>query len=267
MCALLLTLVSSIPVAAQDSDVERDGNRVTVSVAVADGPPRPGPANPAASRDWPYTCKWYETPTPDQVGAVALRPTAGALYVLICDPRPGSGRAPINQFVFYDPADPVPGEPGVVTSFTLADFARASLQPQPLGIATSPDGEQITGVETWFWPAGSTDTQSVSASAGGLTVTVEARFVRTTFITGEPGAAVLRCTDFLEWTSGATDSPCSHTYLTEERGRVVQAETVWEFVWYDNAGQPTPAFYGTAVIVETDLLDVIDLESVITRGR
>lgn len=253
---------------AQDGEIVVEDTRAVVSV-VANAPIVRGSANNGGPPgDWPYTCQWHVPITiEDPASITTTTPTPGWLYVLICEPRPGSGRQPINQFEVYNPADPVPGEPGAVTSIAVREFAEDFAQPPPLGVGISPEFEQITGLETWFWPAGATDPIQAAASAGGLTVTVEARWRETTFDVGEPGADEVRCTEVIEWSRHRDETACAHTYLTEERGRTVVATSSWDFVWWDNAGQPVPAVYATVDLVEQLDVDVIDLEAVITNSR
>ena len=114
-------------------------------------------------------------------------------------------------------------------------------------------------------PGGSTATQSRQASAGALSVIVEARFRDMEFDLGEPEADRLVCRDFVEWAEGIDESPCSHTYLHESpaTGFELVATTNWEFHWQDvDAGGFTP--YADASPSVLAPVVVRDLEAVIS---
>ena len=265
---LIATAVSgSIPPASaqEESEIVVDGSRATVTV-VASAPISRGTGAPDARPYWPYVCQWDEPwANTDVIIAPTTTLIAGQRYYLRCVPDEGSGLAPIGEFVVYDPLDPVPGF-NAVTSIEIRDFARDFVEPNPLLVGISPDGTQITGVETWFWPDGSLDRVRASANANGLTVTVEARYRRTTFDVGLPGVEPVLCTEQTRWTPGANRTNCSYTYLTQTAGVMVEAESEWDFVWWDNAAQPVPALYDTIFPTENLDIEVIDLEAVISNG-
>lgn len=268
MISCLITLGGTRPVSAQEREIVVEDSRAIVSVVASAPIVRGAGGNGGTPGDWPYTCQWHIPITLEDATSVSTtNPRAGLLYILICEPRPGSGRDPINQFEVYNPADPVPGEPGAVTSIAVREFAEDFAQPPALGVGVSPAFEQITGLETWLWPAGAMGSIQAVASAGGLTVTVEARWRETLFDVGEPGAEPVRCTQVIEWSAGAEATSCSHTYLTEQLGRTITATSRWDFVWWDNAGQTVPAFYRSVDLAEQLDVDVIDLEAVITNSR
>ena len=131
----------------------------------------------------------------------------------------------------------------------------------------SPADLQITGVETFLWPDGATESVQQTASANGLAVTVEARWSHTIFDMDEPDREPIVCDAKVEWTPGVAESPCSHTYLSEGEARTITATSHWDFVWWDNAAQPVPVFVETVELVEELVIDVVDLEAVITARR
>jgi hypothetical protein len=266
LVAATIMLAPLVPVSAQEeSEIVVDGSRATVTV-VAAAPISLGEGFPGARPYWPYTCHWDEPWTnPDVIIAPTDSPIPGRRYYLRCVPDEKSGLAAIGDFVVYDPLDPVPGF-DAVTSIEIRDVARDFVEPNPLLVGISPDGVQIAGVETWFWPDGSIDRVRASAHANGLTVTVEARHRATTFDVGEPGVDPIVCIEQMEWTPGATVTDCSYTYLTQADGLTVEAESEWDFVWWDNAAQPLPALYDTIFPTEILEIEVIDLEAVISKG-
>ena len=258
------------PVAAQDdpeSDLVIDGSRAKVTV-VASNVIRPGAA-PAGSRPyWPYVCHW-DVPfaNSEVIIAPTTNPVAGQRYWLRCVPDPESDREPIGLFVVYDPADPVPGV-DAITSLEIRDFIRDQglVEPAPPEVGISPGALQITGVETWLWPDGSLERVRASAHAGGLTVTVEARFVHTAFDLDEEGIEPVICDRQIPWRQGLEHTPCSHTYLPEAADRTITGSSQWDFVWWDDAAQPVPVYWESAILDAQFDVEVIDLEAVIS-GR
>lgn len=257
----------ALPLGAQDDEtgVVVDGSQAQVTV-VARGEITLGPPAPGSVPDWPYVCVWAEAFADTEVIlGRTIRPTPGHRYWLGCTPT-RDGVPAIGQFVVYDPLDPVPGV-DAITSIELAEVARGVLDPTPLPVGVSPADLQITGVETFLWPDGATESVQQTASANGLAVTVEARWSHTVFDMDEPDREPIVCEAKVEWSPGVDESPCSHTYLSEGDGRTITATSHWDFVWWDNAGQPVPVFVETVELVEELVIDVVDLEAVITARR
>jgi hypothetical protein len=251
--------------AQEDSEIVVDGTTATVTV-VAAGPITLGNGAHGASPYWPYTCNWDEPwANTDVIISPTDTPIPGHRYYLRCVPDEDSDLPAIGEFVIYDPLDPVPGF-AAVTSIEIRDFARDFVQPNPLRVGISPDGIQITGVETWLWPDGSLDRVQARANANGLTVTVEARYRGTTFDPDQEGIEPIVCTEQVEWTPGMETTPCAYTYLIEAENVTIDAESEWDFVWWDNAAQTVPALFET--ITPNEVLDVaiIDLVAVISNG-
>ncbi len=282
MMLLASSLASLSTVAAQTGTVEvRNGAGVVTAVSTGTlvtsddggdddtaGGGSGGGGSTGGATEWPWTCEFYSGVTLEDLGVTTTSPRPGSYYHLLCSVNPSHIGIvePINDPVYqYNPAMPIPGQPNVITSIQVREQAQDLAVPTALAPALSPDGRQITGVETWFWPEGSTDTVARSATAGGLTVTVEARYVETTFTLGAPNAATLTCDTFVVWTPGATDSPCTHEFFEETANQTVAAASRWDFYWFDNAAQPTPVLYGTVTNIEANAVEVIDLEAVISR--
>lgn len=252
---------------AQDdgTEIEISGAQATVTVVVA-GDISLGSAAPGAVPDWPYTCHWDEVfQETDVILGAAGTPIPGFRYWLRCVPT-RAGIDPIGEFVVYNPLDPIPGI-DAVTSIELAGFARAQLEPAPLLVGVSPADLQITGVETWLWPEGSTATIAQTASTNGLAVTVQARWSHTVFDVDEDGIDPIVCEAQVSWTPASDDPACSHTYLSEDADRTITATSHWDFVWWDNAAQPLPVLLETVELVEALPVAVVDLEAVISANR
>ncbi len=167
---------------------------------------------------------------------------------------------------FYDPAVSIdPLQPDLVSSAQLQDAAIEILNPTDLPPAYSPDGRQITGVETWLWPGGETASTSVFASAGGLTVTIESRYRSTEFVLSGANEGSVTCEDAPEWSPGSLDSSCTFTFF-EEGAQTIEATSTWDLWWWDNAASPVPQPLGTITETDVDVVEVMDLEAVITRN-
>ncbi len=255
--------ISAIAVAQEGTVIVRDGEAQVAVVYAPEGITR-GPGATPQPVDWPYICFWFNGAFPEEVDVIS-NPVPGRWYSLTCNPRPGSGRDFIFVITQYDPAEPIPGEPDLVSAHEVREFAEDFAAPPPLPIAISPAAEQITGVETWLWPDGPLDTVSASASAGGLTVVVEARYQGTTYDLGD-GSAPLFCPSATAWVPGATTSDCTHTFLSEASGHRITATSTWDFYWFDNAAQPVPVLYETFLAPQVLDVDIIDLEAVISRS-
>lgn len=220
--------------------------------------------------EFPWTCFFDTGTTLADAGAqTTTSPVDGQTYHLYCNPNPGFTNVVdrIDDFAYvYNAADPFPDQPGLITSIQVREMAEDRAAPTTLTPGLSPDGRQITGVETWFWPKGSTETVTAQASAGGLTVTVEARYVETTFTVPPPNDATFTCDSYVEWTPGATESPCTYAFTTETPGQAVIADSRWDFYWFDNLLAQEPVLYATVTNTEVANVPVIDLEAVITRN-
>jgi hypothetical protein len=267
-CLVLVALIAgtTASASAQDGEVVVGGGEANVTVIyeadIVANSPGDGSREP-----WPYTCRWFALIGGSEIEAFrTANPTAGTRYRLVCTPRDQFDVPPISQIVIYNPAEPIPGGP-FVSSLQVRDVARDVLRPNPLLVGVSPNDVQITGVETWLWPDGSIDRVAATAAAGGLVVTVQARWRGTTFDMAEDGSDPIRCVQQRAWTERAVNPDCAHTYLTEAALRTITASSDWDVVWRDNAAQPGPVFLETITAVEAIDVEVIDLEAVISRSR
>ncbi|MBT8207941.1 MAG: hypothetical protein HKN94_08995 [Acidimicrobiales bacterium] len=260
-------LATSSPVAAQadappSSTLSGDGTGVTVTL-VAEGVIQRGNSSPPVGPT--YSCSWANLRNGGTVWySAATVLISGTLYGLTCVEIDGTPAPWSPITVVYDPADEVPGQ---TTSKEIRDWITDNglVRGQPLAAGMSPATDQITGVETWLWPDGNTITQSDSATVNGLTVTVEARWVRSVFDVGEPGAPPITCDVIIEWTPGALNPSCAHTYTTEAAARPVTTTSYWDFYWWDNQFQPAPVFWGTIPVTTGQVVRVVDLEALISR--
>ena len=266
--ALLLSVVS-LPATAhgQGGEIEVVDHTASIRVTtgnstIQEGPPTTGGGGAV------YACSYF-------AGGHGMWHTqvrwwrqleAGELYYMHCV-RDDGGVGVIARWITWDPGDPSDGEG--VTNIELRDWIGQNLLAvEAVPPALSPAAEQITGVETWLWPGGDTATQARQASAGPLSVIVEARFLNMEFDLGEPEAERLVCDTFVEWAPGRTESPCSHTYLHESPvgGFLLESQTNWEF-WWQDVGFAGFEFYATASPTAVQPIAVFDLEAVISARR
>lgn len=226
-----------------------------------------GPGGAPQASVWPYTCQFFAGVDLGSIPVAVTAPRDGGIYHLLCTPRPGTDVEPINIpiYTYNAGGDFLDVDPTLVSSVQLREFAQDIIDPPDLGIGLSPADQQITGVETWFWPDGDRGPQQVSASAGELTVTIEARFVQAEYILSGANEATVRCTEFTEWSPGAGDSPCATTLFEQTPAQSIEAQSTWQLVWWDNAGQPTPIELGFITETQIEAVEVVDLEAVITR--
>ncbi len=276
LLATALFLNSSTSALAQTSgNVEITGGEGVVSVVSAPdgistshGAPATGGRAPQAS-DWPYTCTFYVGATLESLPDSTTTPRPGSYYNLVCNPTPGSTAMQILNPVYqYNPGEPLDDSapPDLVTALEVREAAQNIVNPADLAIGVSPDAQQITGIETWFWPVGDLSPQAVSATAGPLTVTIEAQYVETEFVITDSNAETVTCTEFVPWTPGATESPCTTTFFEQNPAQRIEAHSTWRLVWWDNASQTTPVELGFITETQIDVVEVVDLEAVISRN-
>lgn len=265
------SVISANPANGQTSGTtEITGGEGVVSVVSAPGRTiSSGTGSPPAGAPavWPYNCRFFAGVTLESE-AIPVKPEPDRIYHLLCLPRPGfEDRPRIDNIAYvYDPATSIdPAQPDLITADAIRRVAENRVNPTDLPPAFSPEAQQITGIETWLWPDGPTESTSVWAAAGGLTVTIESRYRETEFtMTGANNGAVL-CDDAAEWSPGADDSDCTFTFR-EEGEQNIAAETTWDLYWWDNAASPTPQLLGTITEALEETVEVVDLEAVITRN-
>jgi hypothetical protein len=174
-------------------------------------------------------------PTPNR--CVAIEPTTDTFGLFSSSPsctsfappapaasggRPGRGRRP---------APPSPEQLAAIAADRAMDLA----QNPALEIAPSRIG--LTGLDSFFWLAEEPRPVRATASAGGLSVTAEARPAQyvwdfgdgTDKVTDEPGRAWTR------WRDGTV----AHMYETRARYEVA-VEVVWSARWRSGAGAWVP---------------------------
>ncbi len=162
----------------------------------------------------------------------------------------------------------IPGAPvgGVLTEIDIRDQEDVPIYSWPLTL--SPDGRQITGVETWIDQPGPTITPAEYASAGQVTVGVRARLVRININPGD-GSGIFSCTiaELSTWSPGASNPGCSHTYWEQPASGTYRmtAEYVWDFDWLPFGAAVWELSYATDSEVAVFDVEVDDLEAVISR--
>lgn len=263
-----LPLVATAPLAAQDGEIDIVGSAAVITVISGSPDQDAGePGNGGGGTGWRYSCLWLDTWAGADVGlGPAERLIEGTRYHVTCtsmDAPPATHPNLDGVIIVYNPADPIAD---AVDSVELANAARNQAQAQPpaLPVGLSPTDRQITGVTTWLWPDGPTEFVEAEASAGGLTVTVRGIYQQTAFDVGEAGVDLIVCEDAVAWSLGASEPTCSHTYLTESPARIVTAESEWLYVWRDNQARPQWAAWESVRLVEEQVVEVIDLEAVIS---
>ena len=279
-CALFLGCLTSLAgtAAAQDKtvDVVNGVGEVTVIYSPdtdggEDGNDDGGNV-PTTATEWPWTCEFWIGVTPEDLGSTTTTPVPERYYHLVCSVNPSHIGVvqPINIPAYqYQPGVDFAGLPGARTSLDVRQVAQNTVVPEAATPGVNPPATQITGIETWFWPDGDLTTITGSATAGGLTVTVQAEYVSTTFTIGTPGdleAESFVCDSFVVWTPDATGSECTYALIRESASQTIAAESSWDFSWYDNAAQPTPTDFERWTFTEVIDVEVVDLEAVIARN-
>lgn len=144
----------------------------------------------------------------------------------------------------------------------LTQRAVDSLEIPTPAIASNPKftTTQIVWVPVWWWVRpGWWQTQSASASAGGLTITARAVPKKITWDAGDGTAAKVCTVPGTPWTPSAgmdTESPdCGHTYTVPSRanGYTVRAVATWEISWSGGG------FSGTEPPITTSALANVDV--------
>lgn len=271
LLAGVLAVATAPPAQAQtESTTTITGGQGVVSVVSAPSRDiRNGSGEPPRARPgvWPYTCSFYFDTTLESLANSTTNPIPGNFYNLVCLARPGTGATNILNPVYqYNPGASVdPTQPDLVTSIEIREVAQNALNPTDLPPAFSPADQQITGIETWLWPEGDTASTMVWATAGGLTVTIESRYRETRFVMSGANEGSVTCDNAPLWAPGAIDSPCTFTFL-REGVQTIEATSTWDLFWWDNAASPTPQPLGTITETFDDVVEVVDLEAVISRN-
>lgn len=242
------------------------GSQGTVTVveseSVTIGGPTPGRLRSGPPR---FRCAYGEQ-VDEFHSVVRVDPVEGVYYWFVCWEVATGDPLGLPQIIPFDPGNITPGVP-TTSSLDIRNIVRDSglVDPQPIAVGRSPEQLQITGIETWLWPDGSVEALDASATGqiSGLTVWIETQWNRTVF-TMEDGVEIV-CDRVTIWSDGVDETDCAHTYLTEYEAVDVSATSYWDFYWRDNAGQPVPVLFETVALIENDVLEVRDLEAVISR--
>lgn len=243
------------------STVTQDGGTVEITT---------GFGLPDFADEWPYTCTWDEHLTGANNDGQGLgggtrrvvTPTPGRFYHLRCEHD-------TDPALNIDNANYQYGQPtgeDVITSgdlvFEIIDTDLITLPPLFVGI--SPEARQVTGLETWLWPEGSLAAQNAFAEAGTLGVEVRATYQGTIFHMGDSAGSQVACTVQVETVPADVPHPCAFTYF-EEGGYTITAVSSWLYEWRDNAGTQEFEELDTIELDETLIVDVVDLEALISR--
>ena len=165
----------------------------------------------------------------------------------------------------FDPGDPADPR---LTEIGIRDHIFESVPIHAAPLTLSPDGRQITAVETWIDQPGPTASPEEFGSAGQVTVGVRARLVRININPGD-GSGNFSCTvaELSTWSAGASNPGCSHTYWKEPVSGTYRmtAEYVWDFDWLPFGAIDWIESYATDSEVAVFDVEVDDLEAVISR--
>lgn len=264
---LLVTMAANVQAAHAETDTgaQVEGSDGVVHVAVGEIVIVAGSSSAPGTSGGPvYACYFSTVPEFPQYfypNTTGPELQVGETYDRVCNDDAGA-QVIFDQIVY----DPAPGALGGVTAFEIREFIVNNLvTPPPVIPELSPDGQQITGVATWFWvPPADRIAGPESASAGGLTVQVRAKLIELEIDVGVPGEPTIGCSTFTEWSAGATDPECSYTYLTEPPSGQYPLTTTaaWTFEWLDHDSTVWEPF-GTVFPVDAIDVLVADLEAII----
>ena len=185
--------------------------------------------------------------------------------------RPATVAPPgeLNVRPAQDPKNPAKGPPGAAAvpaappvptlspeEAAYIAVARLRLTPPKPMIGPPPQINEwkmaAVGYPMWLWARGNTDPAPVSDAVSGLTVSLDAHLVKTTFDLGDGHR--LTCTDLSRaWTPGTTPgmaSPtCGYTYTTPSLPRgnyTITAYSQWAVDWAVNGVGGTIPMYQQA---------------------
>lgn len=186
-------------------------------------------------------CRYYDDASGDPVNPWTLPAELNGLNIQIlrmCDDAETGEYVSIDLIIVVPPLVPQadPGE--------LALMARSRL-PLPLPAARmSPDGDQTVNLESWLWVE-NWETQTRSATAGGVTSVVVATPVEQRWTFGSPSEKKV-CTDAgipydLSQQPAEQSTNCSYTFRHSSAGQPnnaygVTVTLVWHVTWTSNIG-------------------------------
>lgn len=152
-----------------------------------------------------------------------------------------AGSAPAGAFTVdrWDPGAPPPVSPEVLGDVALAQL----VVPLPDPVMAPPPNNQLTGLTTWLHLPG-WDERSVTASAGGVSVTAHARPIEARW--SFPDGSVTCHGPGPRWSSSVPDdaeTSCGHTPVTASFTRDVPDEmsvaVTWDRWWTSSTGATT----------------------------
>lgn len=186
-------------------------------------------------------CRYYDDVTGDPVNPWDLPPDLNGLNVgIVRDCVDGD----TGEYVSIDIITVVPPLVPQADPGELAVMARSRL-PLPLPEARlNPDGEQTVNVASWLW-VDNWETQSRSATAGGVTSTVIATPVEQRWTFGSPSERKV-CSDAgrpydMSRQPSEQSTNCSYTFRHSSAGQPgdayrVTVTLVWHVTWTSNIG-------------------------------
>jgi hypothetical protein len=231
-------LAGERPPSSAGAYVDTVGNPTAQAAEAAREPGGAESSSSDGSGESNVTCTWdvwiendnefhiYETE------GVPLHSPTGRWFTQVC--RDNTTGAVTERVVPEEGVDPV----------VLAQQALQSVAIPAPTIATSPPSDSlVVHVPTWLWVEGSWWTPySASATAGGVTATVTAQPVQTSWSMGD-GATLVCSGPGTPWTPGLDEGAtnCSHTYTSasaDRPGGAFQLEVTVELevTWTSNIG-------------------------------
>jgi hypothetical protein len=206
----------------------------------------PGRDQPAVGEASPPSCTRAVADPQPWIGHpvwAGHRPEDGMIWVFTC-PRPaGSGSGLWTGLIFLSNGAAAPGAPAVDPRL-LAQQAIASmaLKAPDIGMAPPPSSASgLVGLPVWMWAertAVTTGPVEASASAGGVTVTAEARVSQVVWNMGD--GHIVTCglgTPYVQGTEGASPD-CGHVYAQASSRHVpgggpwpITATSTWTITW------------------------------------
>lgn len=156
--------------------------------------------------------------------------------------------------------------PELVTTEEVADLAVKHLKLKNPRIALSPEKFQIVGIPTWLAVTSKLVYSKVTASAGPVWATADARFNRIVWSFGNGHKRTCRGLQNKVWNNsrGARQSsPCTYTY-TDSKGSPfrLKATVVWDIWQRTNLRQSWHRWGTTSLTYEVDM-PVVEMQAAI----
>lgn len=195
----------------------------------------------------------------------------GRWYVPVCD-LGVTDPPPTDAFMndFFDRTDSTfveegetPPTPPIPPEILLAAAQEALAVPDPrfdLNPRRGGAASTVVNLDTWFWMLDPTDSGSVTASAGGNSVTVN--LARESVVFSSANAGSVSCDDGgVAWSPGAS-SDCTLTFRRSGAGQSVDATTRWVGTWSFNGAEQGAV--DPVVATWSDAIAVAEIQSVVT---